>query len=219
MPACRWDQHALLGSLGLQTFIVALTLYPTVRHRLVDRGHPTPALESATRRVAAAVLALLAVAVTVDFSIAAQRIVPLRAAWTIGLGLGGFALAAWFGVEWLARRFLEPLPQEEPMTPSPIEERVAQVLTECRIALPGAQALLGFQLVTVLMARFEKLPPLAKLGHLGSTVLVGLATILLVAPAAFHRLVERGAPTEPVLLRRARRSTVPPLGHLDRLRA
>jgi hypothetical protein len=189
-------QHALLGSLGLQTLIVALTLFPTVRHRIVDRGHPTPALERATRQVAAVVLALLAMAVTVDFSIAAQRIVSTHTAWSIGLGLGGFALVAWFGVEWLARGFLEPLPQEEAMKPSPIDERVAQVLTECRIALPGAQALLGFQLVTVLLDSFEKLPAVAKLGHLGSTVLVGLATILIIAPAAFHRLVERGAPTE-----------------------
>lgn len=33
-----------------------------------------------------------------------------------------------------------------------------EVLTECRMVLPGAQALLGFQLAIVLMEAFDRLP-------------------------------------------------------------
>lgn len=192
----RSGQVAVLGALGLQTLIVALTLFPTVRHRLVARGQPTPGLERTTRAVAPMVLALFAAGLTVDLAVAAQRMASPAVAWGVGIGLGGTGLFAWFGAELLARAFIPPPRQEPFMKPTPIEERVAEVLTECRIAMPGAQALLGFQLVTMLVDAFDRLPMQAKTAHLASTVLVGLATILLVAPAAFHRLVERGEATE-----------------------
>ena len=41
---------------------------------------------------------------------------------------------------------------------APLHARIEQMLTETRVILPGAQALLGFQLVIVLSGTFEKLP-------------------------------------------------------------
>jgi hypothetical protein len=70
------------------------------------------------------------------------------------------------------------------------------VLTEARILLPGAQALLGFQLAMVLMEPFTQLPKAAQLVHLGSLGFIAFATIVLMAPAAYHRIVERGRDTE-----------------------
>jgi hypothetical protein len=32
---------------------------------------------------------------------------------------------------------------------APLDERIAQMLTEARVVLPGVQALLGFQLISI----------------------------------------------------------------------
>jgi uncharacterized protein DUF6328 len=66
------------------------------------------------------------------------------------------------------------------------------MLTEARVVLPGAQALLGFQLAVTLTRAFEELPFASKLVHAAALVLVALAVILLMAPAAFHRIAFAG---------------------------
>ncbi|HEX5706917.1 MAG TPA: DUF6328 family protein [Pyrinomonadaceae bacterium] len=75
-------------------------------------------------------------------------------------------------------------------------DRIKHVLTEARMVLPGVQALLGFQLIATLMPGFEKLPALSQYVHLASLALVALSIVLLMTPAAYHRIVERGEETE-----------------------
>jgi len=74
--------------------------------------------------------------------------------------------------------------------------RVKQVLIECRVVLPGAQALLGFQLIIMWMTAFYKIPQLWKVLHLASLACVGICTVLLITPAAYHRIVEQGEDSE-----------------------
>ena len=64
------------------------------------------------------------------------------------------------------------------------------------MVLPGAQALLGFQFITILLTDFEKLPDSSKRLHLVSLFLIAASTILLMAPAAYHRIVEQGENSE-----------------------
>ncbi|HEX8089506.1 MAG TPA: DUF6328 family protein, partial [Blastocatellia bacterium] len=77
-----------------------------------------------------------------------------------------------------------------------LKDKIRHVLTEARTVLPGAQALLGFQFATILMEGFEKLPESSKYVHMASLVMVALAIVLLMTPAAYHRLVEQGEETE-----------------------
>ena len=62
-----------------------------------------------------------------------------------------------------------------------------------RMLLPGVQAILGFQLVAVTNQRFELLTAHEQLLFLGAFVLLAVAMGLIMAPAAYHRQVERGA--------------------------
>lgn len=63
------------------------------------------------------------------------------------------------------------------------------LIEECRMVLPGVQALFGFQLVAVFSERFDTaLSSGEKLLHLGSIALVGLAIALIMTPAAYHRV-------------------------------
>jgi hypothetical protein len=123
-------------------------------------------------------------------------IVSTVAAWGIAAAFVGTAAWWWYGFALLHRRTPKP---KRPMThDSALTDRVQQVLTEARMVLPGAQALLGFQLATFLMESFDRLPLSLKRLHAVSLGLVALATILLMAPAAFHRIAESGEDSERV---------------------
>ena len=70
----------------------------------------------------------------------------------------------------------------------PLPEAVTHLLEECRMVLPGLQALLGFQFIAVFNVGFgEKLNPTEQRLHLLALGLVALAGALVMAPAAYHR--------------------------------
>jgi hypothetical protein len=77
-----------------------------------------------------------------------------------------------------------------------LEDKIVQVLTEARVVLPGAQALFGFQLAMTLMEPYEQLPPSSQNVHLAAICFIAAAIVFLMAPPAYHRIVERGEDTE-----------------------
>ncbi|HWW77013.1 MAG TPA: DUF6328 family protein, partial [Pyrinomonadaceae bacterium] len=77
-----------------------------------------------------------------------------------------------------------------------LSDKIKHVLTECRVVLPGSQALLGFQFIVILSESFDKLPALSKYIHLACLGLNALTIVLLMTPAAYHRIVERGEESE-----------------------
>lgn len=79
---------------------------------------------------------------------------------------------------------------------TPLDVRVDQMLTEARVIIPGAQALFGFQLAVTFQKSFGALPETAKTTHVVSLGMVALAIILLMAPAAIHRIAFRGEERE-----------------------
>jgi Family of unknown function (DUF6328) len=60
------------------------------------------------------------------------------------------------------------------------------------MVLPGIQALFGFQLVAVFNNRFQELTTPEQRLHLTALLLVALAVGLIMTPAAYHRIAERG---------------------------
>ena len=81
--------------------------------------------------------------------------------------------------------------QSDPPADS-LEERINLALTEVRVVLPGAQALLGFQAAIMFTDPFARLPGALKYTHLASLLLIVLTVILLMTPAAYHRIGEQG---------------------------
>jgi uncharacterized protein DUF6328 len=59
------------------------------------------------------------------------------------------------------------------------------------MVLPGIQALFGFQLIAVFNRPFFDLGSNERMVHLASLVLVAIAIGLIMAPAVYHRMVER----------------------------
>jgi hypothetical protein len=113
-----------------------------------------------------------------------------------GVTFTALAMAAWYGAEWLMRgpRRRSSAAREERETP--IDVRVEHMLTEARVLLPGAQALLGFQLAVMFTEAFGQLAFAARIIHVAALCCICLAVILLMAPAAFHRITYDGENTE-----------------------
>ena len=74
-----------------------------------------------------------------------------------------------------------------------LSESAEYLLEECRMVLPGIQALFGFQLIAVFSPGFEaKLAHGERLAHLIAIILVSISIALVMAPAAYHRLAGSG---------------------------
>jgi uncharacterized membrane protein len=70
----------------------------------------------------------------------------------------------------------------------PLSEAVTHLLEECRMVLPGVQALFGFQLIAVFNSTFrERLTSTEQTIHLVAIGLVAMSVALVMAPAAYHR--------------------------------
>jgi hypothetical protein len=91
-----------------------------------------------------------------------------------------------------AREREQTMRHQEQREHTPLHQKIDHMLTEARVILPGAQAMLGFQLAIVLTRAFEQLPSELRFVHAASLGLVALAVILLMAPAAYHRIVFAG---------------------------
>jgi magnesium-transporting ATPase (P-type) len=72
------------------------------------------------------------------------------------------------------------------------EEQAHSTHQEARMVLPGIQTLFGFQLIAAFNQRFMELAAADRVVHLVSLVLVALAIVLIMTPAAYHRIVEPG---------------------------
>jgi hypothetical protein len=141
-----------------------------------------------------------------DLYVATGQLFGRGAGIVAGLAMTLVALYFWYGLEAFRRPEREPEIKEEQMKSekedkesgggTEVKDKIQQALTEMRVVLPGAQALLGFQFATMLMEGFEKLPASSKYIHLSSLALITLSVIILMTPAAYHRIVEKGEETE-----------------------
>src|SRR5436305_3928717 len=77
-----------------------------------------------------------------------------------------------------------------------LEKKIGHILEELRVVLPGTQALLGFQFIAVFSNTFDALSQASKALHLISLISVCLSIMLLMTPAAYHRIVCEGKISE-----------------------
>jgi len=69
-----------------------------------------------------------------------------------------------------------------------LADATTHLLEECRMVLPGVQALFGFQLIAVFNSGFtEKLSHAEQSAHLLALALVAIAGALIMSPASYHR--------------------------------
>jgi hypothetical protein len=189
-------------ALPLIIVTVALLITPETYHHLVERGGDTGRFHQLVTQMVGCALLPFALSLGLALFITGESIFGF----SLGLAVGGFflllALGCWYGLQYLRRlrtghreRALTARQQAMKEDPS-LSERITQMLTEARVVLPGVQALLGFQLISVISQSFDKLPESSKLVYAVSLGCFTVAVILLMAPAACHRIVFAGQDTE-----------------------
>lgn len=82
----------------------------------------------------------------------------------------------------------DPTPQHEETEHERIERDYVELLEEIRIALPGGEVMLAFLLTAPFSERFGRLHDAQKLVYFVSLLCIALATALLLAPTAYHRI-------------------------------
>ena len=193
-----------LGVLVLTIALIWLTS-PAIYHQLADRGENTARFQKFTTDILDWGLLPLAIGLGLNgFVIVSFMQLPHASAY--GVGVCVFALAFWYAFTWMHRdssqstkvraKLLEEEIQQGKSGGTEIETKIKNLLVECRMVLPGVQALLGFQFTTFFMAGFEKVPRSSQLIHLAGLTATAIATVLIITPAAYHRIAEAGEDTE-----------------------
>jgi hypothetical protein len=198
LPPAVQDVKVL--GLGLMLVAAGLLLAPGAFHQIAECGDDTPRLIHFTGHIASLALLPFAVSIGLEVFIATQLVIGISLALALGIAGTAFALFFWYALNWLwranDRRLGKAREHRDMPEPTALEHRIKQVLTEARVVLPGAQALLGFQLAAMLTDAFGKLPQTSQYVHVASLVLLAATIVFLMAPAAFHRIVEQGEDTE-----------------------
>jgi Family of unknown function (DUF6328) len=187
--------------LGLLVCAIGLLIAPGPYHRIAEGGQDSGRLHRFVTVIADLALLPFALALGLGLFVGTEAIfddsVASAAAGAAGAGL---ALALWYGLPQLRKRFVGKRErmitrgQSSELTDTPLHVKIEQLLTEARVVLPGAQALFGFQLAIVLTRAFEQLPKVSIVVHAASLFLVALAVMMLMAPARLSqdRLWGRG---------------------------
>lgn len=190
------------AGLGLMVLVVALLIAPEPYHRIVEGGDDSDKFHRLVTDVADLVLLPFGVALGVDIYVDGTGLLGDRAAGLAGAAFTLLALVLWYGLPRVRRAMVGQ--EERKMAEregdrkshTALHIRIEQLLTEARVILPGAQALFGFQLAIVLTNAFEQLPQSSRLLHAASAAFVAVSVMLLMAPAAYHRIVYCGEDSE-----------------------
>ena len=191
-------KHIEALALILMTISVALMITPGPYHRIVEGGRDSGSLYQVTTTISDMALLPFGLALGLDIFVSIEHVFGSATGIAAGVAAAIVSLGMWYGLPRAAatrtgqkeRSMTEAQRNERP--PTPLHVKIEQMLTEARVILPGAQALFGFQLAIVLTQAFENLPDRSRLVHAVSIGLVALAIMLLMAPAAYHRIVYAG---------------------------
>jgi len=194
---------ALAGLIFMVVTLGLLIAAPAV-HRIAYGGGASQRTHRLTASLAHVALITLAMGMTAAVFVAVATAFDLRAAAIAAAATAGVTLFAWHGWGRLLRPGTRRANGERSKRSTSMHDKIDYVLTEARVMLPGAQVLLGFQLLVPLTKSFEVLPVSARTIHFAALVLVTITVVLLIAPAAIHRIAFEGA-DDPRFLRLASR--------------
>jgi hypothetical protein len=179
-------------ALVLMALTISLLVAPSMQHRIVEGGADTIRILRATGTFGIAALVPFGISLGLDFYIVFDHLFGRILAAVAGGAFCALAGLLWFGVGLVRRvRCKVTVPLEKEEEPA-LSARIEQMLTEARVIVPGAQALLGFQLAVTFTRAFVEMPEAQKMVHAVALCCVAVAIVVLMATAAVHRVGFRG---------------------------
>jgi hypothetical protein len=191
------SQWANFASLIFGLLSLGLLLAPAPYHRIADDGNDSADLKHLTAHMIILALPLLAGSLGLDIALVSVRAIGNSAAVALG-GTTVIAASTFWIVMGLINRKRHSTDSNPKREIASLSEKIQTLLTEARVILPGVQALLGFQCAAILTDKFDTLARDLRLIHVTSLFMLAVAIILLIAPAAYHRLAADGEPRSDV---------------------
>jgi uncharacterized membrane protein YuzA (DUF378 family) len=191
----------MIHNTGLVLLLISISLLiaPSLFHQIIFRGESRPAAINAATLLAGASLLPLTVGLGISAFVVFEHLFGRTVGVLIGTAFTAIGLALLYGLGFALKRNRKKLEKsseknhmQETSRTTPLKTKIEQMLTEARVIIPGGQALLGFQLVATLTKAFNELPALFKYIHCAGLCAVALAVVLLMTPAAVHRLGFQG---------------------------
>jgi hypothetical protein len=170
---------------------IALLIAPSMQHQIVYAGESRAGALRAATACAGASLLPLTLGLGASTFVVLDHLFGRDAAAAVAGTLTLLALALLYGLGFVLKQRGTPSMQNDERG-TPLKVKIEQLLTEARVLIPGAQALLGFQLVATLTNVFQQLPEALKYLHAAGLCAVAVAAMLLMTPAALHRIAYGG---------------------------
>jgi uncharacterized protein DUF6328 len=193
-----------LAGLILMVLTLGLLIAAPAVHRIADAGEATERTQRLTAALAHVALITLALGIAAAVFVSVVTAFGLHVGSIAAATTAGVTLFAWHGWGRLLRRDRRQTTVSKTAHSTSVHDKIDYALTESRVMLPGAQALCGFQLLVPLMKSFETLPVTARVVHFAALAMVAMTVVLLITPAAIHRIAFEGA-DDPRFLRIASR--------------
>jgi uncharacterized protein DUF6328 len=184
-------RHMHGAGLALMLISISLLIAPSLFHQIIFAGDSRVGAITTATTLAGFSLLPLTVGLGISAFVALEHVFGRTVAIAVGSSFTAVGLALLYGLGFALRRDRKNQMQET-SSKTPLKTKIEQMLTEARVIIPGGQALLGFQLVATLTKAFNELPALFKYVHCAALCAVALAVILLMTPAALHRLGFQG---------------------------
>ena len=170
---------------------ICLLIAPSLYHQIIFIGESRRGALNYASGLAGASLLPLTLGLGAAVFVAFEHLFGPTAGKIFGMVFTSGSLLLLYGLGLVLRRPARSKPMSEHSV-TPLKTKIEQMLTEARVIIPGGQALLGFQFVCTFNRSFRELPLSIQYVHAASLCAVAFAVLLLMTPAALHRIAFHG---------------------------
>lgn len=185
------SQALQCAGLAFMLLSVCLLIAPSLYHQIIFDGESRPGALAYASWFAGASLLPLTLGLGASAFVVFEHLFGRTAGTVFGLTFTIGSLLLLYGLGFALRR-----PSRRKKMPdqaaTPLKTKIEQMLTEARVIIPGGQALLGFQFVCTFTRSFKELPLSIQYLHAAALCAVALSVLLLMTPAALHRIAFHG---------------------------
>lgn len=177
--------------LGFMLLSVCFLIAPSLYHQIIFDGESRPGALAYASWFACASLLPLTLGLGASIFVVFEHVFGRAAGAVFGITFTAGSLLLLYGLGLALRRPPGTKPIPDHVT-TPLKTKIEQILTEARVMIPGGQALMGFQFVCTFTRSFNELPLSIQYLHAVGLCAVALAVLLLMTPAAIHRIAFHG---------------------------
>lgn len=185
------SQTLQCAGLAFMLLSVCLLIAPSLYHQIIFDGESRSGALAYASRFAGASLLPFTLGLGASVFVVFEHLFGPIAGAVFGITFTAGSLLLMYGLGFALRRPSRRKKMSEHAF-TPLKTKIEQMLTEARVVIPGGQAMLGFQFVCTFTRSFTELPLPIQYLHAAALCAVALSVLLLMTPAALHRIAFHG---------------------------